>query len=80
MVSDIEKIKRAIGVTGNALDETITPYIESIEKYLMSTGVKAQNMEVGLVARGVTDVWNYGNGDGELSPYFYQRAGQLCLD
>lgn len=80
MISDIEKVKRAVGITGNALDDTITPYIESVEKYLISSGVSPQNMEVGIIARGLTDIWNYGNGDGELSPYFYQRVGQMCLE
>ena len=26
----------------------------------------------------ISDLWNYGGGDGVLSPYFYQRAAQLA--
>jgi hypothetical protein len=31
----------------------------------------------GTVARGVSDLWNYGAGAGKLSEYFYERVIQL---
>lgn len=32
---------------------------------------------VGVIARGVSDLWNYGNGSTTFSEYFYQRVIQL---
>ncbi|MCI9366311.1 MAG: hypothetical protein HFJ54_07320, partial [Clostridia bacterium] len=31
----------------------------------------------GIIARGVSDLWNYGSGGTSFSPYFMQRAIQL---
>lgn len=35
---------------------------------------------VGVIARGVSDLWNYGNGSTGLSPYFKERVIQLSLE
>jgi hypothetical protein len=37
----------------------------------------ASNITHGIVARGVSDLWNYGAADGKLSSYFMQRAAQI---
>ena len=44
---------------------------------LKDAGVIASNITPGIVARGVSDLWNYGESGGKLSSYFMQRATQL---
>lgn len=75
------KVKTALGVTGTSLDSQLELYIDEVKQYLLSAGVIPSVVEsdksVGVIIRGVADLWNYGNGDTKLSEYFYQRAEQL---
>ena len=73
----LEDVKLGIGVTGSYQDGTINGYIEEVKAFLIDAGVTASNITTVLVVRGVSDLWNYGSGDGELSLYFMQRAAQL---
>lgn len=77
----LETIKKALGITGNYLDDTIQIYIDEVNSYLVSAGMPMELVNtdetVGIVARGVADLWNYGAGEGKLSNYFMQRAIQL---
>jgi hypothetical protein len=75
----LEDVKRALGITGAYLDDTLQPYIDDVMDYLAGAGVPESRITPGLVARGVSDVWNYGSEGGALSPYFLQRAAQLAL-
>jgi len=73
----LEDVKKALGITGDYQDATLLEYIEEVTGFLLEAGVSASKITPGLVARGVSDLWNYGDGDGKLSPYFLQRATQL---
>ena len=77
----LAKVKQSINITGAQFDETLRLYIDEVKAYLLSAGVRADvlgsTLAVGCIARGVADLWNYGNGDTKLSEYFYQRAEQL---
>ena len=73
----IEDVKSALGITGEYQDDTITQYFDEAIDFLKDAGVKEKNITVGIVARGVSDLWNYGAADGKLSEYFMQRAAQL---
>ena len=73
----LAKVKTALGITGEYLDDTLSEYIEEVMDFLADAGVKSSNITTGIVSRGVSDLWNYGAGDGKLSPYFMQRATQL---
>lgn len=77
----LAKVKSTLNITGEHFDETLKLIIDEVKLYLMSAGVSADvlgsTFAVGCIARGVSDLWNYGNGDTELSEYFYQRADQL---
>lgn len=73
----LEDVKKSLGITGDYQDATLEGYIEEVTGFLLEAGVSASKITPGLVARGVSDLWNYGDGDGKLSPYFLQRATQL---
>lgn len=77
----LARVKNSIGITGDYQDNTIEEYIFEVKAYLASAGVSAAVLQsdkvVGVIARGVLDLWNYGAGDGALSPYFNQRCLQL---
>lgn len=73
----IDDVKNALGITGNYQDDTLKVYIDEVTGFLREAGVSGDNITSGLVARGVSDLWNYGDGGGTLSQYFFQRAAQL---
>ena len=77
----LEKVKTMLGITGTYQDETIQRYIEEVKQFLIDGGVDKKIVDadtsVGVIARGVADLWNYGSGGTSFSPYFLQRATQL---
>lgn len=75
----LDAVKTAIGVTGTYQDATLKGYYDETIDFLRGAGVKEADMTVGVIARGVLDLWNYGAGDGKLSEYFMQRAAQLSF-
>lgn len=75
----IDDVKNALGVTGNYQDNTLSQYITEVEAFLVDAGVPKSRITSGIVSRGVADLWNYGAGEGKLSPYFMMRASQLAL-
>ena len=77
----LERVKNALGVTGEYQDGTIQEYIAEVTGFLVDAGVKPENITAGLVARGVSDLWTYvaGNGNGAFSEYFKMRAAQAAL-
>lgn len=70
-------VKNALGITGEYQDNTLQQYFDEVIAFLVDAGVAQSNITSGIVARGVSDLWNYGSADGKLSPYFMQRASQL---
>ena len=72
-------VKQALGITGDYQDNTITAYMNDVKDYLTGAGIPESQMTVGIVARGVSDLWNYGSGDAKLSDYFHEKAAQLAL-
>lgn len=76
-VISVESVKKALNLTGNYQDDTIQEYINEVEAFLLDAGVLSSNITPGIVSRGVSDLWNYGAGEGKLSTYFIQRASQL---
>lgn len=77
----LTKVKIGIGITGTYQDETLLTYIEEVKNFLSDAGVPENIVNgsdsVGVITRGVSDLWNYGTGSAEFSPYFIQRAVQL---
>lgn len=78
----LEKVKTALNITGNYHDESLKIYINECIDFLRFAGVPEDILKstsiIGVVCRGVTDLWNYGAGEGKLSEYFCQRATQLA--
>lgn len=74
-------VKTALGVTGSYMDSTITVYIAEVMDYMRGAGVSddVAAASIGVIARGVSDLWNNQSGTGKLSPYFYDRVTQLVL-
>ena len=77
-MATLTEVKSALGITGNYQDDTLQLYVDEVTDLLKGAGVAANNITTGIVARGVSDLWNYGSGEGKLSDYFKQRAVQLC--
>lgn len=77
----LTSVKDALGITGEYQDATLKFYIDEVCEYLADAGVPSSiigaKASAGVVARGVADLWNYGAGEGRLSPYFYERVIQL---
>lgn len=75
----LDDVKTALGITGDFQNETLEIYFNEVIDFLRDAGVDESKITKGIVARGVSDLWNYGTGEGRFSEYFYQRAKQLSL-
>lgn len=77
----LEEVKNLLGITGNFQDKTIKQYIIEVIEEMKDSGVAQEiavsKETVGVVARGVNDLWNLGNGGTTLSPYFKERVIKL---
>jgi hypothetical protein len=79
MAYSLENVKNALGISGTYHDNTLQVYVDEVVAFLVDAGVQESNITDGIVARGVSDLWNYGAGEGKLSDYFRIRAVQLAL-
>lgn len=75
----LEQVKTMLGITGDYQNALLTGYIDEVTDFLVKGGVPAAKITAGVVARGVSDLWNYGSGEGSYSEAFIQRASQLAL-
>lgn len=74
----LAKVKNALGIVGEYQDDTLKEYITEVKEFLIDAGVSEKNITSGIVARGVSDLWNYGSGGIGFSQYFLQRVVQLA--
>lgn len=78
----LEQVKKRIGITGDYQNDTISGHIQDVKDFMSDAGVSKDVMKsekiIGAVTRGVSDLWDYGSGNGEFSPYFFQRVTQLA--
>ena len=74
-------VKNALGVTGTFTDTTISVYIDEVVDYMSGAGVSAAIIAAspGVVARGVSDLWDNDGGNVKFSPYFHERVTQLVM-
>lgn len=77
----LERVKAMLGITGTYQDETLKGYVQEVMEFMIDSGVLKSVAEsekaVGVITRGISDLWNYGSGGTSLSPYFKQRVIQL---
>lgn len=77
----LTEVKKRIGITGDYQDDILTGHIQDVKDFMQDAGVSEEVMQttkiIGAVTRGVSDLWDYGSGNGEFSPYFFQRVTQL---
>lgn len=76
-MATLSDVKKALGVTGEYQDATLQIYFDEVVAFLTDAGIPADKITPGVVARGITDLWNYGGAEGKFSPAFLQRAAQL---
>ena len=66
---------------GTFRDDLLTAYINEVKDFMRNAGVKesviSSDSAVGIIAIGVSDLWNYQAGGVKLSEYFTQRVIQL---
>lgn len=74
-------VKNALGVTGTFTDNTISVYIDDVVDFMSGAGVSAAMIAAspGVIARGVSDLWDNDGGNVKFSPYFHERVAQLVL-
>lgn len=80
----LDSVKESIGLSGNDFhDGVLRQHIDEATQYLIDGGVPeaiaTSEKCKGVIARGVSDLWNNGSGGTDLSPYFMRRAAQLAL-
>ena len=77
-------VKTALGISGDFHNDTLSIYIDEVLGWMKDAGVPDTALVTdrinGCLVRGVSDLWNYGQGDAQLSPYFHQRVIQLCRE
>lgn len=77
----LTETKTRLNITGTYQDKTLLGYIDDVKNYMIDAGVSQDlinsSVSVGVIVRGVSDLWNYGMGTATYSEYFYQRVIQL---
>lgn len=79
----LAKVKTGLMITSDLFDGVLRLHIDDVKSYLKNAGVPETVIDseesVGVILRGVADLWNNGSGNVTFSPFFYDRASQLAL-
>lgn len=77
----LTKVKTGLGVTGTYQDGTLMMHIDEVIDFLIDGGVPKSvvnsDAAVGVITRGVADLWTGGSSETRFSEYFFQRVAQL---
>jgi hypothetical protein len=81
----LDYVKTSLGLDGTDFhDKRLTQFINDTKLFMASAGVKPSVINslqaAGCIARGVSDLWDYGAGTAKFSPYFEIRVSQLALN
>lgn len=86
MITDeelVNEIKKRLGITGEHHDSLLLAYANDTKEFMHAGGIPADVVDseasVGLISRGVADLWNLGAGQGVFSGFFHQRVTQMAL-
>jgi len=78
----LTKVKTGLGITGSYQDETIKLYIAEVKAFMKDAGASdatvGSDASVGVIIRGVADLWNLESGTVKFSDYFRMRVTQLA--
>lgn len=77
-MATLSGVMAALGA-GEYQESAIEIYYNEVIAFIEDAGVRTASITDGVVARGVSDLWNYGAGEGTLSEYFKMRVAQLAL-
>ena len=76
-----DTVYAAMGFADNTNVAQIRPFYDDVVDFIQGAGITDKiilsGKVCGLIARGCMDLWDYGNGAGTLSDYFYKRLNQL---
>ena len=79
----LAKVKTGLMISGEHFDEVLRLHIDEVKFYLRTAGVPDEVVDsdesVGVILRGVADLWSNGSGNVTFSPFFYDRVSQLAL-
>ena len=79
----LAKVKTGLMITTDFFDEVLRLHIDEVKFYLMTAGVPETVVDseesVGVILRGVADLWSNGSGNVTFSKFFYDRVSQLAL-
>lgn len=77
----LQEVKIRLAITDSYHDKMLLSFIEDAKSYLVSVGITEELLNnrksLGILARGVVDLWNNKPSDGDFSSIFMQRAIQL---
>lgn len=77
------KTREAMGIYVTYQDDQLKPRFMTVYQYLKNAGISDATLlsedTIGLLATGVSDLWNYGAGGTTFSPFFYDAAENLRL-
>ena len=72
-----------IPVNSTNFDGALTQKILAIKSYMKGAGVSdlmlSDDLAVGIIVLGVTDLWNIQGGDVKFSPVFHTLLAQLAI-
>ena len=77
----LTEVKKRLGIFSDYQDDLLNGYIDEVKLFIIDAGVDVEVANsiaaIGIIARGVSDLWNYGAGEVQFSDYFYKRLIQL---
>lgn len=77
----LQEVKTRLTITDTFHDEMLKAFIGDTKDYLRAVGITdeilSDKKSLGILTRGVVDLWNNSPSDGSFSSIFIQRAIQL---
>ena len=78
----LEAVKKALNISGDYQNDTLQIYVDVTIQFMINAGIPEDKVRssscVGILARGVNDLWIYGEG-ATFSNAFVMLVSQLAL-
>ena len=79
----LEQVKKGLGIIGTFHDGILLRHIQDVKAFCISAGMSQEvihsDASIGLLIRGVSDVWTQDSGKTSFSLLFMQRLVQLII-